>query len=144
MGFGLPAGIGAAFAQKDRPVVVISGDGSIQMNIQELSTAVQYNVPVKIVVLNNGYLGMVRQWQDKFYEKRFSQVYFDSLPDFPALAVAYGAKGLHADKIDELRPAMQEMLEHDGPVLLNVTIPGEEGVFPMVPAGMAVHEMLFA
>ena len=144
MGIGLPAAIGAAFVEKDRPVVVISGDGSIQMNIQEFSTAVQYNVPVKVIVLNNGYLGMVRQWQDKFYEKRFSQVYFEALPDFPALAEAYGAKGMHVEKIEELRSALQEMLDHDGPVLLNVTIPGEEGVFPMVPAGMAVDEMLFA
>ena len=144
MGIGLPAAIGAAFVEKDRPVVVISGDGSIQMNIQELSTAVQYKVPVKVVVLNNGYLGMVRQWQDKFHGKRFSQVYFDSLPDFPALAEAYGAKGMHVEKIEDLRSALQEMLDHDGPVLLNVTIPGEEGVFPMVPAGMSVDEMLFA
>lgn len=144
MGFGLPAGIGAHFADHSRPVLVISGDGSIQMNIQELSTAVQYKVPVKVVVLNNRHLGMVRQWQDKFYERRFSESYFESLPDFVGLARAYGALGLKADKLEELRPALEQLLAHDGPALIDIAIPPEEGVFPMVPAGMAVHEMLFA
>ncbi len=144
MGYGLPAGIGAHFAAPDRTVLVISGDGSIQMNIQELSTAVQYGVPVKVVVLNNRHLGMVRQWQDKFYERRFSQSYFESLPDFVKLAEAYGALGVRATRPQELRPALERLLEHDGPGLADIAIPPEEGVFPMVPAGMAVHEMLFA
>ena len=144
MGYGLPAAIGASIAQPSRTVLCISGDGSIQMNIQELSTAVQYKVPVKTVVLNNRHLGMVRQWQDKFYERRFSESYFDALPDFAKLAEAYGALGLRAGTIDELRPALEELMAHDGPGLLDVAIPPEEGVFPMVPAGMAVHEMLFA
>ncbi len=144
MGFGLPAGIGAYLADQSRPVLVISGDGSIQMNIQEMSTAVQYNIPVKIVVLNNRHLGMVRQWQDKFYERRFSQSYFESLPDFVGLANAYGALGLRAETLPDLVPALERLLAHDGPALIDVAIPPEEGVFPMVPAGMAVHEMLFA
>jgi len=144
MGYGLPAGIGANFADGSRPVLVISGDGSIQMNIQELSTAVQYGVPVKVVVLNNRHLGMVRQWQDKFYERRFSSSYFDSLPDFVKLAEAYGALGLSAQTADEVGPALERLLSHDGPALIDIAIPPEEGVFPMVPAGMAVHDMLFA
>ncbi|RMF25790.1 MAG: biosynthetic-type acetolactate synthase large subunit [Deltaproteobacteria bacterium] len=144
MGYGLPAGIGAHFADPDRTVIVVSGDGSIQMNIQELSTAVQYKVPVKVVILNNRHLGMVRQWQDKFYERRFSQSYFESLPDFVKLAEAYGAFGVRATRPDELRPALERLFEYDGPGVAEVIIPPEEGVFPMVPAGMAVHEMLFA
>jgi acetolactate synthase-1/2/3 large subunit len=144
MGFGLPAGIGAYFADPSRPVIVITGDGSVQMNIQELSTAVQYKVPVKVVILNNRHLGMVRQWQDKFYERRFSQSYFDSLPDFVKLAEAYGALGLSASRLSELGPAIERLIAHDGPAVIDIAIPPEEGVFPMVPAGMAVHEMLFA
>ncbi|MFP6600234.1 MAG: biosynthetic-type acetolactate synthase large subunit [Deltaproteobacteria bacterium] len=144
MGYGLPAAIGAAFADPSRPVLCISGDGSIQMNMQEMSTAVQYKIPVKTVVLNNRNLGMVRQWQDKFYGRRFSESYFDALPDFAKLAEAYGALGLRAGHIDELRPALEELIACDGPALIDIAIPPEEGVFPMVPAGMAVHEMLFA
>ena len=144
MGYGLPAAIGAAMAEPSRTVLCVSGDGSIQMNIQELSTAVQYKVPVKTVILNNRHLGMVRQWQDKFYERRFSESYFEAMPDFAKLAEAYGALGLRAEKIEELRPTLEQMMAYDGPVLVDVAIPPEEGVFPMVPAGMAVHEMLFA
>ncbi|MFP6627252.1 MAG: biosynthetic-type acetolactate synthase large subunit [Deltaproteobacteria bacterium] len=144
MGYGLPAAIGAWFADSSRPVLCISGDGSVQMNMQELSTAVQYKVPIKLVILNNRHLGMVRQWQDKFYERRFSQTYFEALPDFVKLAEAYGALGLSAEHTDELEPALVRLLEHDGPGLIDIAIPSEEGVFPMVPAGMAVHEMLFA
>ncbi|MFQ5351458.1 MAG: biosynthetic-type acetolactate synthase large subunit [Candidatus Binatia bacterium] len=144
MGFGLPAGLGAAMADPGRTVLVISGDGSIQMNIQELSTAVQYRIPVKVVVLNNRHLGMVRQWQDKFYERRFSQSYFDSLPDFVKLAEAFGAKGFRASVIEDLQPALEDLLACDGPALIDIDIPPEEGVFPMVPAGLAVDEMLFA
>ena len=144
MGYGLPAGIGAHFADQSRPVLVITGDGSIQMNIQELATAVQYKIPVKVVILNNRHLGMVRQWQDKFYERRFSESYFESLPDFVKLAEAYGAKGISASTVSEIRPALEELIAHDGPAVIDIAIPPEEGVFPMVPAGMAVHEMLFA
>ena len=144
MGYGLPAGIGAHFAAPDRQVVVISGDGSIQMNIQELSAAVQYNVPVKVVILNNHYLGMVRQWQEKFYEERYSHSYMDAMPDFVKLAEAYGAKGFRAEKSAELSATLRAAFAEAGPVLVEVVIPKSEGVFPMVPAGSAMHEMLFA
>ncbi len=144
MGYGLPAGIGAHFAAPDRLVVVISGDGSIQMNIQELSAAVQYNVPVKVVILNNHYLGMVRQWQEKFYEERYSHSYMDAMPDFVKLAEAYGAKGFRAEKSSELSATLRAAFAEAGPVLVEVVIPKSEGVFPMVPAGSAMHEMLFA
>ncbi len=144
MGYGLPAGIGAHFAAPDRQVVVISGDGSIQMNIQELSAAVQYNVPVKVVILNNHYLGMVRQWQEKFYEERYSHSYMDAMPDFVKLAEAYGAKGFRAEKSSELSATLRAAFAEAGPVLVEVIIPKSEGVFPMVPAGSAMHEMLFA
>ena len=144
MGYGLPAGIGAHFAAPDRQVVVISGDGSIQMNIQELSAAVQYHVPVKVIILNNHYLGMVRQWQEKFYEERYSHSYMDAMPDFVKLAEAYGAKGFRAEKSSELSATLRAAFTEAGPVLVEVVIPKSEGVFPMVPAGSAMHEMLFA
>ncbi len=144
MGYGLPAGIGAHFAAPDRQVVVISGDGSIQMNIQELSAAVQYDVPVKVIILNNHYLGMVRQWQEKFYEERYSHSYMDAMPDFVKLAEAYGAKGFRAEKSSELSATLRAAFAEAGPVLVEVVIPKSEGVFPMVPAGSAMHEMLFA
>ena len=144
MGYGLPAGIGAHFAAPDRQVVVISGDGSIQMNIQELSAAVQYNVPVKVVILNNHYLGMVRQWQEKFYEERYSHSYMEAMPDFVKLAEAYGAKGFRAEKSSDLSATLQAAFAESGPVLVEIVIPKSEGVFPMVPAGSAMHEMLFA
>ena len=144
MGYGLPAGIGAHFAAPDRQVVVISGDGSIQMNIQELSAAVQYHVPVKVIILNNHYLGMVRQWQEKFYEERYSHSYMDAMPDFVKLAEAYGAKGFRAEKSSELSATLRAAFAAAGPVLVEVVIPKSEGVFPMVPAGSAMHEMLFA
>lgn len=144
MGYGLPAGIGAHFAAPDRQVVVISGDGSIQMNIQELATAVQYKVPVKVVIMNNYYLGMVRQWQEKFYEGRYSHTYIEAMPNFVKLAEAYGAKGYRIEKSRELAPLLKEAFSQPGPVLIDVVIPQSEGVFPMVPAGNAIHEMLFA
>ncbi|HXG21054.1 MAG TPA: biosynthetic-type acetolactate synthase large subunit [Methylomirabilota bacterium] len=144
MGYGLPAGIGAYFAAPDRPVVVISGDGGIQMNIQELATAVQYKVPVKVVIMNNYYLGMVRQWQEKFYEGRYSHSYMDAMPNFVKLAEAYGAVGFRVEKGKDLAPTLKAAFATPGPVLVDVVIPQSEGVFPMVPAGSAMHEMLFA
>jgi len=144
MGYGLPAGIGAHFAAPDRPVLVISGDGSIQMNIQELSTAVQYKVPVKVIIMNNYYLGMVRQWQEKFYEGRYSHSYMDAMPNFVKLAEAYGAAGFRLEKAKDVSAVLKEALAVPGPVVVDVTIPQSEGVFPMVPAGNALHEMLFA
>jgi acetolactate synthase-1/2/3 large subunit len=144
MGYGLPAGIGAHFAAPDRQVVVISGDGSIQMNIQELSTAVQYKVPVKVVIMNNYYLGMVRQWQEKFYEGRYSHSYMDAMPNFVKLAEAYGAKGFRVEKATDLEATLKAAFAEPGPVVVDAVIPQSEGVFPMVPAGNAMHEMLFA
>ena len=144
MGYGLPAGIGAHFAAPDRQVVVISGDGSIQMNMQELACAVQYQVPVKVVILNNHYLGMVRQWQEKFHEERYAHSYMEAMPDFVKLAEAYGAKGFRAEKASDLSATLQAAFAEPGPVLVEILIPKSEGVFPMVPAGKAVHEMLFA
>jgi acetolactate synthase-1/2/3 large subunit len=144
MGYGLPAGIGAYFAAPERQVVVISGDGSIQMNIQELSTAVQYKVPVKVVIMNNHSLGMVRQWQEKFYEERYSHSYMEAMPDFVKLADAYGAKGFRVEKAADLSATLQAAFAEPGPVLVDAVIPKGEGVYPMVPAGSAMHEMLFA
>jgi acetolactate synthase I/II/III large subunit len=144
MGYGLPAGIGAYFAAPDRPVVVVSGDGSIQMNIQELATAVQYKVPVKVIIMNNYYLGMVRQWQEKFYEGRYSHSYMDAMPNFVKLADAYGAAGFRVEKAKDLSTTLKEAFATPGPAVVDVVIPQSEGVFPMVPAGSAMHEMLFA
>ena len=143
MGYGLPAGIGAKFAAPDRNVVVVSGDGSIQMNIQELGTAVQYNVDIKVIILNNYYLGMVRQWQEKFYAERYSYSAM-SVPNFVKLADAYGAKGFRIEKSKELAATMKEAFATPGPVLIDIVIPKEEAVMPMIPPGGAMSEMLFA
>jgi acetolactate synthase I/II/III large subunit len=143
MGYGLPAGIGAKFAAPDRKVIVVSGDGSIQMNIQELGTAVQYGVDVKVVILNNHFLGMVRQWQERFYDERYSYSAM-SVPDFVKLADAYGAKGFRIEKSKDLSKTMKEAFATPGPVLIDVTIPKEEAVMPMIPPGGSMSEMLFA
>ena len=143
MGYGLPAGIGAKFAAPHRKVVVVSGDGSIQMNIQELGTAVQYKVDVKVIILNNYFLGMVRQWQEKFYQERYSYSAM-SVPNFVMLAEAYGARGFRIEKQSELARTMKEAFATPGPVLIDVVIPKEEAVMPMIPPGGAMSEMLFA
>jgi acetolactate synthase I/II/III large subunit len=143
MGYGLPAGIGAKFAAPDRRVVVVSGDGSIQMNIQELGTAVQYGVDIKVVILNNYFLGMVRQWQEKFYAERYSYSAM-SVPNFVKLADAYGARGFRIEKSKDLVATMKEAFATPGPVLIDVVIPKEEAVMPMIPPGGAMSEMLFA
>jgi len=143
MGYGLPAGIGAKFAAPDRRVVVVSGDGSIQMNIQELATAVQYNIDIKVVIMNNHFLGMVRQWQEKFYQERYSYSAM-SVPDFVLLAQAYGAKGFRIDKPADLAGTMKAAFDTPGPVLIDVVIPKEEAVMPMIPPGGSMNEMLFA
>src|SRR5487761_1348839 len=129
MGYGLPAGIGAKFAAPERQVVVVSGDGSIQMNIQELATAVQYNVDIKVVILNNYFLGMVRQWQERFYQERYSYSAM-SVPNFVKLADAYGAKGFRIEKSKDLSRIMAEAFATPGPVLIDVVIPKEEAVIP--------------
>lgn len=143
MGYGLPAGIGAKFAEPDRQVVVISGDGSIQMNIQELGTAVQYGVDIKVVILNNYFLGMVRQWQEKFYNERYSYSAM-SVPNFMKLAEAYGAHGFRIEKPKELAKSLKEAFATPGPVLIDIAIPKEEAVMPMIPPGGAMSEMLLA
>ncbi|NTV13392.1 MAG: biosynthetic-type acetolactate synthase large subunit [Desulfobulbaceae bacterium] len=142
MGYGFPAAIGAQMAAPDKVVIDIAGDGSIQMNIQELATARQYHCPVKIAILNNNYLGMVRQWQELFYDKRYSNTTLDVAPDFVALARAYGAVGLRASKPSEVEPVIREALATDNLVIMDFVISREEGVYPMVPAGKATTEML--
>ncbi len=142
MGFGLPAAIGAQMAFPDKVVVDVAGDGSIQMNIQELATAKQQGLPVKIVILNNSYLGMVRQWQELFYDKRYASTAMEVMPDFVALAEAYGAVGLRATKPEEVEPVLKEGLATDNIVIMDFIIEREEGVYPMVPAGKSNTEML--
>ncbi len=143
MGYGFPAAIGAQVAFPKRTVIDIAGDGSIQMNIQELATAVQYKLPVKVAILNNGYLGMVRQWQELFYERRYAMTQIgDISPDFVKLAEAYGAMGLRATRPDEVVPVIQEALRSPLPVLMDFVVEPEEGVYPMVPAGEAIDRML--
>jgi acetolactate synthase-1/2/3 large subunit len=142
MGYGLPAAIGAQIAFPDKCVIDIAGDGSIQMNIQELATAKQYNCPVKVAILNNGFLGMVRQWQELFYDKRYSSTVMDVSPDFVELAKAYGAVGLRAVKVSEVEPVIKEALSMKRTVVMDFVVSREEGVYPMVPAGKANTEML--
>jgi len=143
MGYGLPAGIGAKFAAPDKTVVVVSGDGSIQMNIQEIGTAVQYGVDIKVIILNNYFLGMVRQWQEKFYQERYSYSAM-SVPNFVKLAEAYGAHGFRIDKAKDLPKTMKEAFATPGPVLIDIAIPKDEAVMPMIPPGGSMSEMLFA
>lgn len=142
MGFGLPAAIGAQLACPDQLVVDVAGDGSIQMNIQEMATAVQCGLPVKVVILNNGYLGMVRQWQQLFFGKRYSQTCLEHAPDFVKLAEAYGAVGLRATKPEEVEPTLKKGLFSKDTVIMDFVVEKEECVYPMVPAGAAVTEML--
>jgi acetolactate synthase-1/2/3 large subunit len=141
MGYGFPAAIGVQFAFPDKLVIDIAGDGSIQMNIQEMATAVQYNVPVKIVLLNNGYLGMVRQWQELFYGKRYSQTDITVQPDFVKVAEAYGMVGLRAKKPDEVEPTLKKGLSIPRPVLMDFHVCREECVYPMVRPGASISEM---
>ncbi|MBT8331698.1 MAG: biosynthetic-type acetolactate synthase large subunit [Deltaproteobacteria bacterium] len=142
MGFGLPAAIGAQMACPDKLVIDIAGDGSIQMNIQEMATAVQSGLPVKVVILNNAYLGMVRQWQELFYDKRYACTGMDCAPDFVKLAEAYGAMGLRATKPQEVEAVLKEGLAASGPVIMDFKVDREESVYPMVPAGAPITEML--
>lgn len=142
MGFGFPASIGAQMGNPGKLVVDIAGDGSIQMNIQELATAMDQKLPIKIIILNNGYLGMVRQWQELFYGKRYSAVKFTTIPDFVKIAEAYGAVGMRITKPQEVEPTLKKIISLDKLVILDVIIAPEEGVFPMVPAGKATTEMI--
>jgi len=143
MGYGFPAAMGAQFANPGRLVVDIAGDASIQMNIQELATIAQHNLPVKILILNNCFLGMVRQWQELFYDARYSSTCLASNPDFVKIAEAYGVKGIRVEEKKDVDAALTEMIKHDGPVVLEVMVDREEGVYPMVPAGAASSDMIF-
>lgn len=142
MGYGLPAAIGAQLGNPDSLVIDIAGEASIQMNIQELGTASQYRLPVKIFILNNEYMGMVRQWQELTYESRYSNSYSDSLPDFVALAEAYGWKGIRITDEAGLDTGIEEMLAYDGPVIVDCQVSKEANCFPMIPSGAAHTEML--
>ncbi len=142
MGYGLPAAIGAQLGNPDTLVIDIAGEASIQMNIQELGTASQYRLPVKIFILNNEYMGMVRQWQELTYEGRYSNSYSDSLPDFVALAEAYGWKGIRIEDEAGLDAGIQAMLDYDGPVIVDCMVSKEANCFPMIPSGAAHTEML--
>lgn len=142
MGFGLPAAMGVQFAYPDEVVVCITGEGSIQMCIQELSTCLQYGLPVKIVALNNRYLGMVRQWQEFFYENRYSHSYMESLPDFVKLAESYGHVGMRIERVEDLRPKMEEAFAmKDRLVFLDIVTDQTENVYPMIAQGKAHNEM---
>ncbi len=142
MGYGLPAAIGAQIGNPDALVIDIAGEASIQMNIQEMGTASQYRLPVKVFVLNNEYMGMVRQWQDLTYEKRYSESYSDSLPDFMKLAEAYGWKGIRIEHADELDAGIAAMLAHDGPVFVDCMVVKHANCFPMIPSGAVHTDML--
>jgi acetolactate synthase-1/2/3 large subunit len=144
MGYGFPAAMGVQVAKPDAIVVDIAGDGSILMNIQELTTVVQYNLPVKVAILNNNFLGMVRQWQQLLYEKRYSQTDLMAQPDFVKVAEAFGAVGLRATKPDEVEPVIRQAIETPRPVFMDFVVDREECVMPMVPPGKASHEMLLA
>lgn len=142
MGYGLPAAIGAQLGNPDALVIDIAGEASIQMNIQEMGTATQYRLPVKVFILNNEWMGMVRQWQELTYESRYSESYSDSLPDFVALAEAYGWKGIRCEKPEELDAAIAEMLAYEGPVMFDCRVAKTANCFPMIPSGAAHTDMI--
>ena len=141
MGYGFPAALGVQIAHPKSLVICVAGEASFLMNIQELSTIKQYNLPVKVFIMNNRYLGMVRQWQEFFHGKRYSESYSDSLPDFVKLAESFGIKGLRVDHPDELNKTIEEMIDYRGPVLADICVDKAENVFPMIPSGAAHNEM---
>ena len=142
MGYGFPAAIGAQMAFPDKKVITVAGDGSLQMNIQELATVVQQRLPIKVVILNNGYLGMVRQWQELFFNHNYSSTNMEAQPDFVKLAEAYGAEGHRITTREELLPMLKTALASPNPAFIDVRVEREENVYPMVPAGAALDEML--
>ena len=142
MGYGLPAAIGAQVAHPSALTICVTGEASFMMNIQELSTAVQYRLPVKIFLLNNQYMGMVRQWQEMFHGSRYSESYMDSLPDFVEVAKAFGLHGLRATKPSEVDSVIKEMLKIKGPVIVDLRVDQNENVYPMIPAGAAHNELV--
>jgi acetolactate synthase-1/2/3 large subunit len=142
MGFGVPASIGAYYARPDLPVVCIAGDGSAMMNIQELDTMARYDVPVKVFVFDNGCLGMVKQWQELFYNERYSNTIYNRRPDFVKIAQGMGVDGFRVDKPDDVRGAIERAMKISGPALVHFIIPQADNVFPMVPAGEPLDSMI--
>ena len=142
MGYGLPASIGVQIANPDSLVIDIAGEASFLMNMQELSTIVQYKLPIKIFIINNQWMGMVRQWQELIHGSRYSESYTDSLPDFIKLAESFGIKGIRAEKMNDLQDVIDEMLQHRGPVLADICVAKEENCFPMIPSGSAHYDMI--
>jgi acetolactate synthase-1/2/3 large subunit len=142
MGFGLPAAIGAKVGMPDEQVVCLAGDGSLIMNVQEFATAVRHEIPVKVFLMNNGYFGMVLQWQELFWEERYSSVEMGPSPDWSKLAEAFGATGMRVDDQAEVEGAMRDALAAEGPVLLDVAVSQKENCYPMIPAGAAARDMV--
>ena len=142
MGYGLPAAMGVQIAHPDALVIDIAGEASILMNIQEMSTIAQYRLPVKVFILNNQYMGMVRQWQELVHGGRYSESYSEALPDFVKLADAFGATGLRVSAVAELDDTIRRMIETPGPVIVDVAVDPTENCFPMIPSGAAHNEML--
>ena len=142
MGYGLPAAVGVQIAHPDKLVIDIAGEASVLMTMQEMSTAVQYNLPIKIFILNNQYMGMVRQWQELLHEKNYSESYSEALPDFVKLAEAYGCKGIKADNPQELDDKIQEMVDYKGPVIFDCHVDPNENCFPMIPSGKPHNQMI--
>jgi len=142
MGYGLPAAVGVQIAHPDKLVIDIAGEASVLMTMQEMSTAVQYNLPIKIFVLNNQYMGMVRQWQELLHEKNYSESYSEALPDFVKLAEAYGCKGIKADNPNELDDKINEMVNYNGPVIFDCHVDPNENCFPMIPSGKPHNQMI--
>ena len=142
MGYGLPAAIGTQIAHPDGLVIDVAGEASILMNIQELGTLAQYRLPVKVFILNNRYMGMVRQWQELLHGSRYSESYSEALPDFVRLAEAFHATGMRAKTMGELDATIQAMIDHPGPVVCEIVVDDGENCFPMIPSGAAHNEMI--
>jgi acetolactate synthase-1/2/3 large subunit len=142
MGYGLPAAVGVQVANPDKLVIDIAGEASVLMTMQEMSTAVQYKLPIKIFILNNEYMGMVRQWQELLHEKNYSESYVSALPDFVKLAEAYGCVGIRANKPDELDEKIEEMLSVNRPVIFDCVVDKTENCYPMIPSGKPHNQML--
>ena len=140
MGYAFPAAMGATIARSDRPVVAVVGDGGFQMTLQELATMVQEGIPAKTIILNNGFLGMVRQWQEMFFDNRYSAIELEN-PDFAAVAEAFGARGRRVTERADIDAALDEMLAADGPYVLDIVVEREENVFPMIPVGAGCAEI---
>ncbi len=141
MGYGLPAAIGAQVGNPDKPVICVSGEASVMMNIQELSTAFQYRLPIKLLILNNQFMGMVRQWQELFHGNRYSESYMDAIPDFVKLGEAFGVDALRCTEIDKMEETLKAMMACEGPVIVDMCVDRKENVYPMIPAGAAHYEI---